>query len=89
MKSLGKVQLLTLFQIWDNIKYDCEIEGCNNKTEEYLCERHAEEIKRNYVRVTFGKNCNKILAVEEVLGVIIVKQKYIITKDCMRCRPIK
>lgn len=67
--------------------YDCEIEGCTNKTEGYLCDYHLKEaLLDKEVVITICDTCLKILKIEKKPG--YDGDRYVIAKDCMRCRPI-
>jgi len=67
-------------------KYDCEIEGCVEKTDGFLCENHAEEAQDEDMKLIVCANCLKMLRIEKRNK---VKQKYEFVEDCMRCRRIQ
>lgn len=66
--------------------YDCEIEGCVNKTDGYLCEYHAKEILDDNKFIVICNLCNKIMQIKD--KEFPEFPRYIIAEDCMRCRPI-
>lgn len=63
--------------------YDCEIEGCTNKTEDFLCAYHERESKNENMQIVVCYNCNKILKLESR---IMKEPRYKFVKDCMKCR---
>jgi len=70
-------------------EYDCEIERCPNKTDGFLCEEHQELATRKDSRVKVCGNCNKLLAIDAMDMSRGKFTKYMIEKDCMRCRQIE
>lgn len=63
--------------------YDCEIEGCANKTDGYLCEFHVREAFRDEKKIVVCEKCDKII---QILDRPNGAPKYDIVKDCMVCR---
>ena len=61
--------------------YDCEVEGCFEKTDGYLCKKHAREAEEGNV-VTCGF-CGRIKRIEPSMD---GKQKIIYEKNCLRCK---
>ncbi len=67
------------------MKYDCEIEGCNNKTDDYLCSIHKKEAERGDMKIIYCNNCGKILKI--VPKKLDQKDSgYESVKFCMRCK---
>lgn len=64
--------------------YDCEIEGCINKTEGYLCEFHSKQAQDETNQVWVCETCNKIIKIVKRESPEI--PRYYMVKDCMRCR---
>ena len=64
------------------MQYNCEIEGCMEMTDGYLCEHHSTEALKRNMQITICDNCNKIVAIKEGHD----KPRYLFVKDCMRCR---
>lgn len=64
--------------------YDCEIEGCANKTDGYLCEHHTNQAQDESYQVWVCENCNKIIKIVKKKSPKI--PRYSMVKDCMRCR---
>lgn len=64
--------------------YDCEIEGCTNKTEDFLCAYHEIEAKNENMQITICETCNKIIQITRRKP---SEARYIFVIDCMRCNP--
>lgn len=68
------------------MQFDCEIEGCGNKTENFLCTFHETETKNENMQIIICNNCNKILKAERRKP---AEARYKFVKDCMRCNSQK
>jgi len=64
------------------VQYNCEIEGCMEMTDGYLCESHSTEALKRNMQITICDACNTIIAIKEGND----KPRYLFVKDCMRCR---
>jgi len=65
--------------------YDCEINGCVNKTDGFLCEPHQDQAVKETNIIVVCENCNKILSIKERKDRLGPRYEFV--KDCMRCRP--
>jgi hypothetical protein len=65
-------------------KYNCEIEGCMNMTEDFLCAFHETEAKNENMQVVVCETCNKIIQINRKK---LTDPRYSFVKDCMRCHP--
>jgi len=63
--------------------YDCEIEGCVNKTDGFLCEPHEDQALDESNSIEVCERCNKILKIKkrEKDG-----PRYTFVTNCMWCR---
>lgn len=66
------------------MEYSCEIEGCTNKTNNFLCEYHELEAKNENMQIEICEGCNKILSIKRRIP---TQPRYIFAIDCMRCNP--
>ena len=68
------------------MEYDCEIEGCFNKTNYYLCEYHQREASREDVKITYCRRCYKILNIAP--RKVGIEASYESVEICIRCKDI-
>jgi len=64
--------------------YDCEIENCTNKTEDFLCTFHELEAKNENMQIVICGVCNKIVEIKRRTR---SEARYIFVTGCMRCDP--
>jgi len=70
--------------------WDCEIEGCVNKTDGFLCETHQDKALVQANIIVVCEQCNKITKIKEPKEGDDMQGKrprYEFVTDCMRCRP--
>lgn len=64
------------------LEFDCEIEGCLNKTNGFLCEVHSGEALLEFNKIVICDGCNKIIRIEKRKN---KEKRYHFIKECMGC----
>lgn len=62
--------------------YDCEIEGCTNKTDGFLCETHSNQAQNENMQIVVCDKCNKIIAIRRRKR---KDKRYFFVRECILC----
>ena len=62
----------------------CEIEGCTDTTDNFLCEKHRKLAESKNAKFKICKHCNVIIAVW--INNTIEKNRYTFIEECETCK---